>query len=204
MKIKQVELSGVYGITSKLPPTDLPEITFAGRSNVGKSSLINSIMNRKNLARTSSSPGKTVTINFYKVNEEFFLVDLPGYGYAKTSLETRAKWGKMIERYLSTRETIKAVVLLIDIRHAPTKDDVQMFDWITASGLRPVIAATKLDKIKRSQRDKQLKLIRETLGIKGDGTYNGQEVKIIPFSAETKEGRDELLNVIEGLITSAD
>ncbi len=195
MKIKSTELSGVYGITSRLPEAELPELVFAGRSNVGKSSLINSLMNRKNLARTSSSPGKTVTINFYKVNGEFFLVDLPGYGYAKTSQETRAKWGHMIERFLRDRESIRAVVLLIDIRHAPTKDDVQMFEWIRASKLTPVIAATKLDKIKRSQREKQLKLIRDTLGIK-----MSDNIKIIPYSSETKEGRDELLGVIYELI----
>ena len=195
MKIKSTELSGVYGITSRLPEAELPELVFAGRSNVGKSSLINSLMNRKNLARTSSSPGKTVTINFYKVNGEFFLVDLPGYGYAKTSQETRAKWGHMIERFLRDRESIRAVVLLIDIRHAPTKDDVQMFEWIRASELTPVIAATKLDKIKRSQREKQLKLIRDTLGIK-----MSDNIKIIPYSSETKEGRDELLGEIQDLI----
>ena len=198
MKIKQVELSGVYGITSKLPPTDLPEITFAGRSNVGKSSLINSIMNRKNLARTSSSPGKTVTINFYKVNEEFFLVDLPGYGYAKTSQETRAKWGKMIERYLTTRDSIKLVVLLVDIRIGPTKDDIQMYEWVRASGLDMVVVATKLDKIKRSQKDKQLKLVRDTLGVKQE------DIKIIPYSAETKAGRDELLMEISNYLVKND
>ena len=191
MKIKTSELSGVFGPTSKLPAETLPEIAFAGRSNVGKSSLINSLLNRKNLARTSSSPGKTVTINFYNVNEEFFLVDLPGYGYAKASLTERAKWGKMIEKYLGTRESLKAVVLLVDIRHAPTKDDVMMYNWIVETGLTPVIVATKLDKIKRSQKDKQLKLLRDTLGIKADGDIN-----IVPYSSETKHGRDELLAIL--------
>ena len=191
MKIKTSELSGVFGPTSKLPAETLPEIAFAGRSNVGKSSLINSLLNRKNLARTSSSPGKTVTINFYNVNEEFFLVDLPGYGYAKASLTERAKWGKMIEKYLGTRESLKAVVLLVDIRHAPTKDDVMMYNWIVETGLTPVIVATKLDKIKRSQKDKQLKLLRDTLGIKADGDIN-----IVPYSTETKQGRDELLAIL--------
>ncbi|MCR5226301.1 MAG: ribosome biogenesis GTP-binding protein YihA/YsxC [Eubacterium sp.] len=191
MKIKTSELSGVFGPTSKLPAETLPEIAFAGRSNVGKSSLINSLLNRKNLARTSSSPGKTVTINFYNVNEEFFLVDLPGYGYAKASLTERAKWGKMIEKYLGTRESLKAVVLLVDIRHAPTKDDVMMYNWIVETGLTPVIVATKLDKIKRSQKDKQLKLLRDTLGIKADGDIN-----IVPYSSETKQGRDELLAIL--------
>ena len=189
MKIKTSELSGVFGPTSKLPAETLPEIAFAGRSNVGKSSLINSLLNRKNLARTSSSPGKTVTINFYNVNEEFFLVDLPGYGYAKTSLAERAKWGKMIEKYLGTRDSLKALVLLIDIRHAPTKDDVMMFNWVVENGLTPIIVATKLDKIKRSQKDKQLKLLRDTLGIKND-------IKIVPYSSETKQGREELLDIL--------
>ena len=189
MKIKTSELSGVYGPTSKFPTETLPEIAFAGRSNVGKSSLINSLLNRKNLARTSSSPGKTVTINFYNVNEEFFLVDLPGYGYAKTSLAERAKWGKMIEKYLGTRDSLKALVLLIDIRHAPTKDDVMMFNWVVDNGLTPIIVATKLDKIKRSQKDKQLKLLRDTLGIKND-------IKIVPYSSETKQGREELLDIL--------
>lgn len=189
MKIKTSELSGVYGPTSKFPTETLPEIAFAGRSNVGKSSLINSLLDRKNLARTSSSPGKTVTINFYNVNEEFFLVDLPGYGYAKTSLAERAKWGKMIEKYLGTRDSLKALVLLIDIRHAPTKDDVMMFNWVVENGLTPIIVATKLDKIKRSQKDKQLKLLRDTLGIKND-------IKIVPYSSETKQGREELLDIL--------
>ena len=178
MKIKSSELRTVCGPTSKLPAEELPEIAFAGRSNVGKSSLINSLLNRKNLARTSSSPGKTVTINFYIINEMFYLVDLPGYGYAKASLQERAKWGKMIEKYLSTRDVLRAVVLLVDIRHAPTKDDVMMYEWIVANGLKPIIVATKLDKIKRSQKDKNLKIVRETLGAEKD-------VKIVPYSSET-------------------
>ena len=190
MKIKTSELACVCGPTSKFPIYDMPEIAFAGRSNVGKSSLINSLLNRKNLVRTSSSPGKTVTINFYNINGEFYLVDLPGYGYAKASVESRAKWGKMIEKYLRTRETLRAVILLIDIRHAPTKDDVMMYDWIVSNDLSPVIVATKLDKIKRSQLDKQIKLIRETLGASKD-------VKILPHSAITKAGREEILTLIE-------
>lgn len=193
MKIKTSELSGVYGPTSKLPEESLPELAFAGRSNVGKSSIINSLLNRKNLARTSSSPGKTVTINYYLVNEEFYLVDLPGYGYAKTSIKERTKWGRMIEKYLGTRETLKAVVLLVDIRHAPTKDDVMMYDWIVSSGLTPIVVATKLDKIKRSQKDKQLKLVRATLGMEND-------IKIVPYSSETRQGREEMLAIIESLI----
>ena len=193
MKIKSSELRTVCGPTSKLPAEELPEIAFAGRSNVGKSSLINSLLNRKNLARTSSSPGKTVTINFYIINEMFYLVDLPGYGYAKASPQERAKWGKMIEKYLSTRDVLRAVVLLVDIRHAPTKDDVMMYEWIVANGLKPIIVATKLDKIKRSQKDKNLKIVRETLGAEKD-------VKIVPYSSETKAGRDELLMILNELL----
>lgn len=193
MKIKSSELRTVCGPTSKLPAEELPEIAFVGRSNVGKSSLINSLLNRKNLARTSSSPGKTVTINFYIINEMFYLVDLPGYGYAKASLQERAKWGKMIEKYLSTRDVLRAVVLLVDIRHAPTKDDVMMYEWIVANGLKPIIVATKLDKIKRSQKDKNLKIVRETLGAEKD-------VKIVPYSSETKAGRDELLMILNELL----
>ena len=193
MKIKSSELRTVCGPTSKLPAEELPEIAFAGRSNVGKSSLINSLLNRKNLARTSSSPGKTVTINFYIINEMFYLVDLPGYGYAKALLQERAKWGKMIEKYLSTRDVLRAVVLLVDIRHAPTKDDVMMYEWIVANGLKPIIVATKLDKIKRSQKDKNLKIVRETLGAEKD-------VKIVPYSSETKAGRDELLMILNELL----
>ena len=200
MKIKTSELSGVFGPTSKLPEETMPELAFAGRSNVGKSSLINSLLNRKNLARTSSSPGKTVTINFYNVNEEFFLVDLPGYGYAKASLTERAKWGKMIEKYLSTREVLRAVVLLVDIRHAPTKDDVMMYHWILDNGLTPIVVATKLDKIKRSQKDKQLKQVRETLN-QGVDKELAKTVKIVPYSSETKQGRDELLVLLEQLIS---
>ena len=199
MKIKTSELSGVFGPTSKLPEETLPELAFAGRSNVGKSSLINSLLNRKNLARTSSSPGKTVTINFYTVNEEFFLVDLPGYGYAKASMTERAKWGKMIEKYLSTREVLRAVVLLVDIRHAPTKDDVMMYHWILENGLTPIVVATKLDKIKRSQKDKQIKQVRETLNADVDKKI-AKAIKIVPYSSETKQGRDELLAILEELI----
>ena len=204
MKIKTSELKVVCGPTSKLPELTSPEIAFAGRSNVGKSSLINSLLNRKNLARTSSNPGKTVTINFYEVNEEFYLVDLPGYGYAKASLEARAKWGKMIEKYLRTREQLRAVILLVDIRHAPTKDDVMMFEWIIENGLEPVIAATKLDKIKRSQKDKQLKLLRDTLGVKSYKDKTGQDIKIVPFSSVTKEGREELLDIVEAFVRVED
>lgn len=187
MKIKSAELACVCGPTSKFPTYELPEVAFAGRSNVGKSSLINSLLCRKNLARTSSSPGKTVTINFYNVNNEFFLVDLPGYGYAKASEAERARWGKMIEKYLNKRENLVMVVLLVDIRHAPSKDDVLMYEWMKNSGLNTFVVATKLDKIKRSQIDKQKKLIRETLGMKGSDL-------VYTFSSLSKAGREELLD----------
>ena len=151
MIIKQAELETVCGITSKLPENAFPEVAFAGKSNVGKSSLINGLMNRKSLARTSSQPGKTQTINFYKVNGDLYLVDLPGYGYAKVSNEIKAKWGRMIENYLHGSKQLKAVFLLIDIRHEPSANDKDMYQWIVAQGYEPVIIATKLDKIKRSQ-----------------------------------------------------
>ncbi len=190
MKIKTAELETVCGITSRLPANELPEIAFAGKSNVGKSSLINGLLNRKALARTSSTPGKTQTINFYNINKELYFVDLPGYGYAKTSQETRAKWGKMIEKYLNGSDQLRLIFLLIDIRHEPGDNDKQMYDWVKAAGFEPVIIATKLDKIKRSLLLKQLSLIRKTLGAPED-------VIIIPFSAQTKQGRDEIWATIE-------
>lgn len=190
MIIKSAELETVCGITSKLPENSLPEVAFAGKSNVGKSSLINGLLNRKALARTSSQPGKTQTINFYNINQEIYFVDLPGYGYAKVSEETKAKWGKMIERYLHTSKQLKAVFLLIDIRHEPSANDKDMYNWIVYQGYEPIIIATKLDKIKRSQVQKQLKLVREGLGVSKD-------TKLIAFSAETKQGRDEILDLIE-------
>lgn len=190
MIIKTAELETVCGVTSKLPEHDAPEFAFAGKSNVGKSSLINGLMNRKNLARTSQQPGKTQTINFYRINQEFYFVDLPGYGYAKVSETEKAKWGKMIERYLTGSEVLKIVFLLIDIRHEPGANDRQMYDWVVSSGFTPVIIATKLDKINRSQKDKQVKLIRTTLKC-------GQEVKVIPYSSVTKQGREEILALME-------
>ena len=189
MVIKSVNLETVCGITSTLPDNTLPEIAFAGKSNVGKSSLINALMNRKSLARTSAQPGKTQTINFYNINDERYLVDLPGYGYAKVSQEAKEQWGKMIERYLHTSKQLQYVFLLIDIRHEPSANDRMMYEWIVSNGFAPIIIATKLDKIKRSQRDKQLKLVRTGLGVL-PGT------KIIPFSAETKEGREEIWDLI--------
>lgn len=168
----------------------MPEVAFAGKSNVGKSSLINGLMNRKSLARTSGQPGKTQTINFYKVNREMYLVDLPGYGYARVSQSEKEKWGKMIERYLHTSRNLKAVFLLIDIRHAPSANDCQMYEWILHNGFRPIIIATKLDKLKRSQVQKNLKILREGLRLEKD-------VTVIPFSAETKQGREEIWELID-------
>lgn len=194
MIIKNVSLETVCGITSRLPDNPYPEVAFAGKSNVGKSSLINALMNRKSLARTSAQPGKTQTINFYNVNHEVYFVDLPGYGYASASEEVKAKWGKMIEDYLHQSKMLEAVFLLIDIRHAPGKNDCVMYDWILKQGFKPIIIATKLDKIKRSQQEKQVKLIRETLDA-------GPDTVIIPFSAETKQGKDEIYEVIEQYIT---
>ena len=190
MIIKSAELETVCGITSRLPENELPEFAFAGKSNVGKSSLINALMNRKSLARTSSQPGKTQTINFYLINQNMYYVDLPGYGYAKVSVEVKAKWGKMIERYLRSSKALKCVFLLIDIRHEPSANDRMMYDWIVENGYHPVIIATKLDKIKRSQTAKQVKLIRDTLGMGKDGV-------LIPFSAETKQGREEIWAYLE-------
>ena len=193
MIIKKAELETVCGITSKFPNNKEPEIVFAGKSNVGKSSLINALMNRKSLARTSGKPGKTQTINYYKVNDELYFVDLPGYGYANANLATREKWGKMIERYLHTSKQIKCIFLLIDIRHEPGKNDKQMYDWIIYNGYSPVIIATKLDKLKRSQIAKCVKAVREGLGLQ-------KEVVLIPFSSETKQGKKEVYEFIENLL----
>ena len=193
MVIKNVNLEIVCGVTSKVPDTAYVEVAFAGKSNVGKSSLINALMNRKALARTSAQPGKTQTINFYNINDAMYLVDLPGYGYAKASEEVKAKWGKMIENYLHTSKKLQAVFLLIDIRHDPSANDKMMYDWMVYQGFTPIIIATKLDKIKRSQIQKNVKAIREGLKVK-PGTV------IIPFSSETKQGRDELWEVIDSFV----
>ncbi|MBE5969898.1 MAG: YihA family ribosome biogenesis GTP-binding protein [Lachnospiraceae bacterium] len=193
MVIKNVELETVCGITSKLPENDKPEIAFAGKSNVGKSSLINGLINRKALARTSSQPGKTQTINFYNVNNDLYFVDLPGYGFANVPQSVKEKWGKMIENYLKSSKMLKAVFLLIDIRHDPSKNDKEMYDWIVYNGYEPVIIATKLDKIKRSQIDKQIKAVRTGLNAK-------KETIIIPFSSVTKQGRDEIWQTIESYL----
>ena len=191
MIIKSVNLETVCGVTSRLPENELPEFAFAGKSNVGKSSLINALMNRKAYARTSSQPGKTQTINFYNINNAFYYVDLPGYGYAKVSLEAKEKWGKMIERYLSRSRMLKMVFLLVDIRHDPSANDKSMYDWIVYNGYHPVIIATKLDKINRSQVAKHTKAIRQGLGM-------APEDILIPFSAETKRGREEIGELREG------
>lgn len=196
MVIKSVELETVCGITSKLPDNILPEIAFAGKSNVGKSSLINGLLNRKSLARTSSQPGKTQTINFYNVNKQLYFVDLPGYGYAAVSQEIRAKWGKMIEKYLNTSKVIKKVFLLIDIRHEPSENDCIMYNWIVENGYEPVIIATKLDKIKRSQVQKNIKMIKQKIR-PVEGTT------IIPFSSQSKQGREEIWQLIEDTIATS-
>lgn len=188
--IKNVNLETVCGITSKLPENTLPEVAFAGKSNVGKSSLINGLMNRKAYARTSQQPGKTQTINFYNINKEIYFVDLPGYGYAKVSEAVKAKWGTMIERYLHTSEQLRLVFLLIDIRHEPSANDKHMYQWIVEQGFNPVIIATKLDKLKRSQVQKHVNQIRVGLDVT-EGT------PIVPFSAVSKQGRDEIWNLIE-------
>ncbi|MBR4208606.1 MAG: YihA family ribosome biogenesis GTP-binding protein [Lachnospiraceae bacterium] len=197
MILHDVNLEKVCGITSRLPENTLPEFAFAGKSNVGKSSLINALVNRKALARTSSQPGKTQTINFYNINGALYFVDLPGYGYARVSKEDREKWGVMIERYLHRSNVLKAVFLLIDIRHDPSANDKQMYDWIVYQGYRPIIIATKKDKINRSELAKKLKAIRTGLGLKADDI-------LIPFSAETKEGREEIWSRIESHLADLD
>lgn len=193
MIIKEAILETVCGISSSFPKNNFPEIAFAGKSNVGKSSLINALMNRKALARTSSSPGKTQTVNFYRVNGNLYYVDLPGYGYAKVSEEIKAKWGKMIERYLHTSEQLKAVFLLIDIRHEPSANDKLMYSWVREQGFKPIIIATKLDKINRSQVPKHIKILKESLNLEKD-------TKVFPFSALNKQGKEEIIEEIENLI----
>lgn len=193
MVIKNVSLETVIGVTSKIPQNMMPEIAFAGKSNVGKSSLINALMNRKSLARTSAQPGKTQTINFYNINQALYFVDLPGYGYAKVSRQEKEKWGKMIERYLHQSKVLRAMFLLIDIRHDPSANDKLMYDWICANGFQPIIIATKADKINRSQLQKQVKMVRQGLGVDKDTV-------VIPFSAQTKQGRDEIYEIIDRIL----
>lgn len=193
MIIKSAQLETVCGITSTFPENTQPEFAFAGKSNVGKSSLINGLMNRKALARTSSQPGKTQTVNFYHVNDVVYFVDLPGYGYAKVAVEVKAKWGNMIEKYLKTSRMLRGVFLLVDIRHEPSANDKTMYDWIIYNGYRPVVIATKTDKLKRSQVPKHVKMVREGLGME-------QGDILIPFSAETKQGREEIWQLMEELM----
>lgn len=193
MVIKNCTLETVCGITSKLPVNTKPEFAFAGKSNVGKSSLINALMNRKSLARTSAQPGKTQTINYYNINNELYFVDLPGYGYAKVSEEIKAKWGKMIEDYLHKSKQLQVVFLLIDIRHKPSENDCLMYQWMKDQGYAPIVIATKLDKISKNQVAKQIKLIRETLEADKDTV-------IIPFSALSKQGRDEIYAILDGFL----
>ena len=190
MVIRSINLETVCGVTSTLPVNDKPEVAFAGKSNVGKSSLINALMNRKAYARTSATPGKTQTINFYNINDGLYLVDLPGYGYARVSEKEKEQWGKMIERYLHGSAQLRAVFLLIDIRHEPSANDRMKYKWVVEQGYQPVIIATKLDKIKRSQVQKHVKMLKEGLSLI-PGT------KVIPFSSTTKQGRDEIWELIE-------
>lgn len=190
MVIKKVNLDIVIGVTSQVPETDLPEVAFAGKSNVGKSSLINALMNRKSYARTSSQPGKTQTINYYNINDAMLLVDLPGYGYANVSQSVKEKWGKMVEKYLKKSSQLKQVFLLIDIRHDPSANDKMMYEWIVSQGYNPIIIATKLDKLKRSQVAKHVKMIKQGLDLV-PGT------QIIPFSSVSKQGREEIWELVE-------
>ena len=190
MVIKNVNLETICGITSDFPENDKPEIAFAGKSNVGKSSLINTLMNRKSLARTSSQPGKTQTINYYNINDALYFVDLPGYGYAKIAEVVREKWGKMVERYLMSSKQLKGIFLLIDIRHEPSQNDRNMYEWIVYHGFMPVIVATKMDKLKRSQVAGHVKMIKEGIGAR-------QDTKIFPFSSLTRQGKDEIWAYIE-------
>ena len=197
MVIRSVNLETVCGITSTFPDNPHYEVAFAGKSNVGKSSLINALINRKALARTSSQPGKTQTINFYNVNDAMYLVDLPGYGYANANVEIKAKWGKMIEKYLHTSGKLKAVFLLIDIRHEPSDNDCLMYEWMVEQGFAPIIIATKADKISRGAVQKHMKIIADTLKVEPDTI-------MIPFSAETKQGREEIWELIDSLVLVED
>ncbi len=190
MKIKKVNLETVCGITSKIPDNQLVEIAFAGRSNVGKSSLINALMNRKSYARTSQQPGKTQTINFYRINDDLYFVDLPGYGYAKVAKNTVQQWGKMIEGYLERSKVLRLIFLLVDIRHRPNQNDKQMYDWCINYGFQPIVIATKEDKVKRSQKAKLIREIEEALQVV-EGT------PVIPFSAMTKSGTEEIWEYID-------
>ncbi|MBC7960619.1 MAG: YihA family ribosome biogenesis GTP-binding protein [Vallitaleaceae bacterium] len=190
MKVNNVTLEAVGVKMEQFPTTGLPEIAFAGKSNVGKSSLINGLINRKALARTSGQPGKTRTINFYNVEDKLYFVDLPGYGYAKAAKSAIEQWGKMTEYYLKKRLDLKIVVLLVDIRHEPSDNDRVMINWARGNGLDPMVIATKADKVNRSQLGKQVAMIRKALSMKEDE-------HVVPFSATTKIGRDQIWKVFE-------
>lgn len=196
MVIKNVNLETVCGITSKLPENEHMEFAFAGKSNVGKSSLINGLMNRKSLARTSAQPGKTQTINFYNINDQMYLVDLPGYGYTKANEKEKAKWGKMVEKYLHQSKQLRAVFLLIDIRHEPSANDKLMYEWILHQGFAPIIIATKLDKINKSQVPKHMKMLREGLQVV-------ENTIMIPYSSMTKQGREEIYELLDSYLEEA-
>lgn len=193
MNVNHVNLEVVSGNASQFPDSGMMEVAFAGKSNVGKSSLINALINRKALARTSGQPGKTQTINFYNVEEKLYFVDLPGYGYAKVSKKERERWGKFIEEYLHKRQQLKRIILLVDIRHEPGKNDQMLYDWILYNGFEPLVIATKLDKIKRSQIQKHVSIIKKALGVENVNN-------IIPFSATTKQGKDKIWEVLDALI----
>ena len=193
MIIKNINLETVCGITSRLPENDKPEIAFAGKSNVGKSSLINALMNRKSYARISATPGKTQTINFYNINDEMYLVDLPGYGYAKVSKSVTENWGAMMEEYFENRQGLKKVVQLVDIRHAPSAQDQQMYEYLRHYGMDGIVVATKADKVSRNELQKCMKTIRQTLKLR-------PEDLVIPVSALKKSGCEELLTEIEKLL----
>ncbi len=190
MVIKSLELETVCGITSTIPQNDKIEMAFWGRSNVGKSSLINTLLNRKSFARISSQPGKTQTINYYNINDLCYMVDLPGYGYAKVSREVAAKWMKMIEKYLDTSEALRVVFLLIDIRHEPSANDIKMYQMLLNKGFNPLIIATKADKVSKNVRNKNIAIIRKKLEAV-EGT------PIIPFSSHTREGKEEVWEYID-------
>lgn len=195
MIIKKSEIEKVAVNPSGYPKTWYPEVAFAGRSNVGKSSLINAMLNRKSLAKVSGTPGKTRTINFYNINDKMYFVDLPGYGYARVSFDEKKKWADMIENYLEERETLKCVILIVDIRHEPTSDDVLMMEWIRSRGCRLVVAATKADKLTRNNINKNLTVVSKKLGLKNDDI-------LVPFSSETKQGRKDLWNIIDNICFS--
>ena len=192
LRVKKAELETVCGISSVFPENEHPEFAFAGKSNVGKSSLINALMQRKSLARTSQTPGKTQTVNFYNIHDEFYLVDLPGYGFTKVAETVKARWGQMVERYLKHSAMLRAVFLLVDMRHKPTADDVLMYEWINSQGFHPIVIATKKDKLKKNEIPKAVKLIRETLSM-------GSDDRLIQFSSETKEGREEIYELMREL-----